>query len=130
MTEKSSKGGTETVLIVEDEEAVRFLCRVVLQRAGYRVLDAENPQRAEALLIEHTDRIDLLVTDVIMPGSSGPSLHARLLVERPGLRVVYMSGYNDDMIVQHAALPPNVLFLRKPFSADDLMRNVREALDR
>jgi FixJ family two-component response regulator len=94
------------------------------------VFDAANPQQAEDLLLQHVDRIDLLVTDVIMPGSSGPSLFARLSVERPTLRVLYMSGYADDAFVQQAGLTADIVFLQKPFTAHALMSKVREALDR
>jgi PAS domain S-box-containing protein len=121
--------GSETVLLVEDEHAVRVLSRVLLERAGYRVLDAVDARQAENLFREHADRVDLLVTDVIMPGSSGPSLFRRLARERPRLRVLYMSGYTDDSIV-HAGLPTDIVFLQKPFSADGLLCKVREALDR
>jgi two-component system, cell cycle sensor histidine kinase and response regulator CckA len=122
--------GSETVLLVEDEQAVRVLCRVLLERAGYRVFDAADPRQAEDLFRHHPDRIDLVVTDVIMPGSSGPSLFARLSVERPHLKVLYMSGYADHAMVQPATRPPDVAFLQKPFTADGLLRKVREALDR
>jgi PAS domain S-box-containing protein len=122
--------GSETVLLVEDEQAVRSLSRALLERAGYQVLDAADPREAEEVFRQHTDRIDLLVTDVIMPGSSGPALFGRLSVERPNLRVLYMSGYTDDAIVQHAGLPANMVFLQKPFTAHGLMCKVREALGR
>jgi DNA-binding NtrC family response regulator len=122
--------GSETVLLVEDEQAVRVLCRVLLERAGYRVFDAADPRQAEDLFRHHPDRIDLLVTDVIMPGSSGPSLFERLSVERPHLRVLYMSGYADQAMVQRATRPSEVVFLQKPFTADGLLCKVREALDR
>ena len=123
-------GGSETVLLVEDEQAVRSLSRALLERAGYQVLDAADPREAEEVFRQHADRIDLLVTDVIMPGSSGPALFGRLSVERPDLRVLYMSGYTDDAIVQHAGLPANMVFLQKPFTAHGLMCKVREALGR
>jgi two-component system, cell cycle sensor histidine kinase and response regulator CckA len=122
--------GSETLLLVEDEEAVRFLSRSLLERAGYHVLDAADPRHAEDVLRQHGDTIDLLVTDVIMPGSSGPSLFERLSAERPSLKVLYMSGYPDDGMVHQAGLPPEVEFLQKPFTAEALMCKVREALDR
>jgi DNA-binding NtrC family response regulator len=103
---------------------------VLLERAGYHVFDAADPGQAEDLLRQHTDRIDLLVTDVVMPGSSGPSLFARLSIERPHLRVLYMSGYADPAIVQHAIRPSDIVFLQKPFTPDRLLCKVREALDR
>jgi two-component system, cell cycle sensor histidine kinase and response regulator CckA len=122
--------GSETVLLVEDEQTVRVLCRVLLERAGYHVFDAPDPRRAEDLFRQHADRIDLLVTDVIMPGSSGPSLFARLSVERPTLRVLYMSGYADLAMDQPAGPASDIVFLQKPFTADGLLCKVREALDR
>jgi CheY-like chemotaxis protein len=121
--------GTETILLVEDEQAVRFLSRTLLERAGYRVLDAADPEQALGTFAHSGERIDLLVTDVIMPGSSGPALFQRLSSERPNLKVLYMSGYTDDAIVHNAGLPADVMFLQKPFTADGLMCKVREALD-
>jgi CheY-like chemotaxis protein len=122
--------GTETVLVVEDEEAVRFLTRVILERSGYRVVDAPNPQKAEALFDENSGLFDLLVTDVIMPGSTGPKLFERLARRRPDLKVLYVSGYTDDSIVHQGQLDPGVEFLQKPFTADALNRRVRQVLDR
>jgi PAS domain S-box-containing protein len=122
--------GSETLLLVEDEEAVRFLSRALLERAGYHVLDAADPQQAEDVFRQHADAIDLLVTDVIMPGSSGPSLFARLSAERPSLKVLYMSGYADESMVHASTLIPKGEFLQKPFTAEALMYKVREALDR
>jgi two-component system cell cycle sensor histidine kinase/response regulator CckA len=127
---EASPTGSETLLVVEDEHRVRSLARVFLEQAGYQVIDASDPQQAEDLFRQHADRIDLLVTDVIMPGSSGPSLFARLSAARPSLRVLYMSGYTDNAIVQHARLPSDIVFLQKPFSAYGLLCKVRDALDR
>ena len=123
-------GGTETVLVVEDEKAVRFLMRTILEKTGYRVFDAPNPQEAEALFEQHRSLFNLLVTDVIMPGSSGPTLFERLARQRPDLKVLYVSGYTDDIIVHQGQLDPGVEFLQKPFTADALNRRVREVLDR
>jgi CheY-like chemotaxis protein len=122
--------GTETVLLVEKDEAVRFLSRVLLERAGYHVLDAADPREAEGLFRQHAHWIDLLVTQVIMSGSSGPSLFARLSLERPRLRVLYMSGCTRDAIIQHAEMHSEIVFLQRPFTADGLLCKVREALDR
>ena len=120
--------GNETILLVEDEAAVRRLARVMLESAGYRVLVATTAQEAEELLEQH-GAIDLLLTDVIMPGTSGPTLHARLAAKQPGLRAMFMSGYTDDAVVAHG-LPAGVLFLQKPFTAGGLRTKVREALQR
>jgi signal transduction histidine kinase/DNA-binding response OmpR family regulator len=126
---KAAPTGNETVLLVEDQLAVRSLSRLLLERAGYKVLDAADPAEAEQIFREHADEIDLLVTDVIMPGSSGPTLFGRLSTLRPDLKVLYMSGYTDDAVVHHAGLPAEVTFLQKPFTADGLMYKVREALN-
>jgi two-component system cell cycle sensor histidine kinase/response regulator CckA len=109
---------------------VRRLSRVLLERAGYRVLDAADAPQAEDVFHQHANQIDLLVTDIVMPGSSGPSLFAQLSAEQPSLKVLYMSGYPDDAIVHLPGLSADVIFLQKPFSADSLMCKVREALDR
>jgi PAS domain S-box-containing protein len=122
--------GTETLLIVEDDEAVRLLTRVMLEKAGYRVFDAGNPQQAEALFAENPTLFDLLLTDVIMPGLSGPKLFERLDRLRPGLKVLYVSGYTDDAMAHQGQLDPGVGFLQKPFTADELSRLVRVVLDR
>ena len=130
---QNAPGGSETILLVEDEQAVRFLVRVLLERAGYHVLDAADPRHAEDLFRQHVDRIDLLVTDVIMPGSSGLSLFARLSADTPHLKVLFMSGYSgytDNAIVHDASLPSDTAFLHKPFTAEGLLGMVREALDR
>ena len=120
--------GCETILLVEDERALRALSRVLLKRAGYRVLEAADPMEGEAVFRAHKDAIDLLVTDVIMPGASGPALFARLYEIKPSLKVLYMSGYPDDAVVHHADRSSGVMFLQKPFTAYGLMCKVREAL--
>jgi len=130
VVEEEMPAGTETVLVVEDEEAVRLLTRRILERAGYRVFDAANAEQAEALFERHGTVFNLLVTDVIMPGASGPRLFERLARQRPDLKVLYVSGYTGDTIVHQGELAPGVEFLRKPFTADALNRRVREVLDR
>jgi PAS domain S-box-containing protein len=130
LTAQAAAVPTETVLVVEDEAAVRVLTCRILQQAGYRVFHAPNPQQAAALFDQHTSSIQLLVTDVIMPGSSGPQLFEQLTRQRPDLKVLYVSGYTDDTIVHQGQLDPGVEFLQKPFTADALNRRVREVLDR
>ena len=122
-------GGTETVLVVEDDDAIRSLSRRILEGAGYTVFDAPNPRQAEALFEKRENTFTLLVTDVIMPGSSGPKLFEVLSRMSPGLRVLYVSGYTDDTIVHQGQLDPGVEFLQKPFTSDALTLRVREILD-
>ncbi|MGH3103162.1 MAG: PAS domain S-box protein, partial [Gaiellaceae bacterium] len=122
-------GGTETVLLVEDEAIVRSLVREMLERAGYTVLEAADGDEAAALADEHAGAIDLLMTDVVMPGVGGQQLAARMLQERPGLRVLFTSGYTEAAIMHHGVLAPDTAFLEKPFTAVDLGRKVRELLD-
>jgi PAS domain S-box-containing protein len=121
-------GGTPSVLIVDDEQPIRALTRTILERAGYRVLDASTPAEAETLFDREADGIDLLVTDVSLPDGGGPALFKRLVEKRPSLRVLYMSGYADETFVDQAARDPDGGFLQKPFLADALIRKVRGAL--
>jgi PAS domain S-box-containing protein len=123
-------GGAASVLIVEDEQAIRTLTRTILERAGYNVLAASTATDAEALFAQEAGGIDLLVSDIALPDGTGPALFMRLVEKRPSLRVVYMSGYTDKMLVDQAALERAGGFLQKPFLADTLVRKVREALDR
>jgi two-component system cell cycle sensor histidine kinase/response regulator CckA len=118
----------ETLLVVEDGEALRILAKRILERQGYRVLLAANA--GEALhLFKSNEVIDLILTDVIMPGGSGPELTRRLVAERPGLKVLYMSGYTEDAISHHGVLDPGIAFLNKPFTSESLGRKIREVLD-
>ncbi|MBN9522390.1 response regulator [bacterium] len=119
--------GTETVLVVEDEDAVRALTRHVLRHAGYVVVEAADAGAA-ARAAEGRE-IDLLVTDVVMPGLGGRELAERLRASRPGLKVLYLSGYTDDAVVRHGVLHERVHFLQKPFTPAALAWKVREALD-
>ena len=120
--------GTETVLLVEDEPSVRALARRLLERHGYRVVDMESAAVARAAINQATP-IDLLLTDVLMPGCSGPVLYRELQVAHPGLKVVFMSGYLDESSRLHDVIDGHV-FLQKPFDGERLVRKVREALDR
>jgi PAS domain S-box-containing protein len=123
-------GGTASVLIVEDEQAIRTLTRTILERAGYSVVTASTATDAEALFAQEVGGIDLLVTDIALPDGTGPALFKRLFARRPSLRVVYISGYTDEMLVDQTALERAGGFLQKPFLADGLVRKVGEALDR
>ncbi len=121
--------GCETVLIVEDEDAVRKLAERILRSTGYHVLSAGSGGDALLLCEKCVGAIDLLLTDVIMPQMSGRALAERLTKLTPNLRVVYMSGYTDDAIVHHGVLEPGMHFIGKPFSAADLAKKVRDVLD-
>jgi len=124
-----SPGGSETVLVVEDDPAVKAIIRQALERLGYRVLvsfDAAEALTAAETLVE---RLPLLVSDIRLPGRGGPELAAQLRVKHPGLRVLYVSGYAGDEMIQRGLLGTDEAFLAKPFSADDLARRVRSLLD-
>ena len=121
--------GTETILLVEDDPGVRLLARVSLERAGYRVVQAESPKDGMRVFEELRTPVDLLVSDVIMPDSEGPPLIDRIRIIQPNLRVLYMSGYADEAIVHHGVLLAGTPFLQKPFTPLALARKVREVLD-
>jgi CheY-like chemotaxis protein len=121
-------GGTETVLLVEDEEVVRNLARRVLRDSGYHVIEAGSGEEALRLAGECPGRIDLLLTDVVMPGMNGRELAERLGEIRPETRVVFMSGYTEDVILKRGVSGDRA-FLAKPFTPPMLARSVREALD-
>ena len=121
--------GTETVLLVEDAAPVRSLARKGLESYGYQVLEAADGPAALELSARHPRGIDILVTDVVMPGMSGRELAERLAPARPGMRVLYTSGYTDDAMVHQGVLRSGVAFLQKPFVPETLARKVREVLD-
>ena len=125
-----SAQGSETILLVEDEEAVRDLLREVLQGKGYRVLEARDGFEALRLSTGHSGSIDLLLTDVIMPKMNGRELAERLKPERPKTKVLYMSGYTDNAIVHRGVLEDGTAFLQKPFTPETLAQKVREILDK
>jgi len=121
--------GTETVLVVEDEDAVRVLNRLALQSAGYTVLEASNGDEALRVAAGHLGAVHLLVTDVVMPGLSGPATAERLAERVSGVRVLFVSGYTDDAVVRHGILHHRVNFLQKPFTPSALTSRIREVLD-
>jgi CheY-like chemotaxis protein len=122
--------GSETVLLVEDEQLLREVIRVQLEKLGYRVHEAIDAERAMALFDQHRGEIGLLLTDVIMPGMNGRTLGNKLREQKSGLRVLYMSGYTDDEILKQGISEDRQAILIKPFSSEKLASGVREALDR
>jgi len=126
---RSSARGSEVVLLVEDEENIRTPAVEILQARGYKVLSAGNADEALRVAEQHSERIHLMVTDVVMPGISGSQLADQLVTNRPDLRVIYISGYPEDAIVHHGVLNPGHIFLQKPFSPAALLAKVREVLD-
>jgi len=122
-------GGQETILIAEDESDLRELTRIFLEGYGYKVLTAANAKQALRTSQEFNAPIHLLLTDVIMPGLSGPQLAEQILASRPRTKIVYMTGYTDDMVVQHRVLEPGVHLLQKPFKRAELALKIRAALD-
>ena len=122
--------GTETVLVVEDSELLRNLISQFLRDSGYKVLIASDGQQALKVADEHPERIDLLLTDVVMPLLGGQELAAKLLAKYPVLTVLFMSGYTNSALLHQGAMEDGKSFLQKPFSPDLLLARVREVLDR
>jgi CheY-like chemotaxis protein len=121
--------GTETILLVEDEESVRALSDRALNTLGYSVLAAPNGWEALGVAERHRGTIHMVLTDVVMPGLSGRELVRQLAAFRPGIAVLYISGYSEEAIAQHGVLDPGTAFLQKPFTPDRLASKVREVLD-
>jgi CheY-like chemotaxis protein len=121
--------GSETILLVEDEELVRNLEREVLEECGYTVLEATSAKHALQLAANHRGVIELLLTDVVMPELSGRELAEQLLAQRPEMRILYASGYFDDAIAPHGVLDPGIALLSKPLTPTSLARKVRDTLD-
>jgi len=121
--------GTETILLAEDEAGVRTLTATILKGCGYKVLEVADGDEALRVAITHDAPIHLLMTDVVMPGMGGRTLAKQLAVQRPGLRVLFMSGYTDDAVIRHGVLKDGVSFIQKPFSPVALAFKVREVLD-
>jgi two-component system cell cycle sensor histidine kinase/response regulator CckA len=121
-------GGSETILLVEDEESVRQLVRETLQSRGYRVLEAANGNAALTLAAAHAETIHLVVTDVVMPGISGHELAQKISATRPGMKILYLSGYAEDAFTTPFAADAQKAFLQKPFTLQALSRKVREVL--
>lgn len=123
-----SPKGTETVLLVEDEQSVRELAELILLENGYNVLQAANGKEALEILEPHDGTVHLLITDVVMPGMNGRELAEAVLALRPESKVLYMSGYTDDAIIHHGVLDQRTAFLEKPFTSKSLLQKVRDVL--
>jgi CheY-like chemotaxis protein len=121
--------GSETILLVEDEDGVRALVTQVLSRQGYTVIETSHGQEALEQYERHTGSISLLLTDVVLPQMSGREVAERLKALRPNIKVLYMSGYTDDAILRHGVIGQETAFLQKPFTTASLARKVREVLD-
>ncbi|MCE9565185.1 MAG: PAS domain S-box protein [Planctomycetes bacterium] len=121
--------GTQTILLTEDEPALRALARRVLGMHGYKILEASNGEKALAVATEHKGTIHLLVTDVVMPGISGRQLAEQLVAVRPEMKVLYVSGYTDDAVVRHGVLQADTAFLQKPFTPASLAQKVWDVLE-
>jgi CheY-like chemotaxis protein len=124
-----ARKGSETVLLVEDDEGVRVLTSMILSANGYQVLLAQDAAAAERLSEKHAGAIHLLLTDIIIPGTSGRELAKRITKQHPDTRVLYMSGYTDNVLAQGGILEPGVAFLQKPFTPAALVQKVRDVLD-
>ena len=121
--------GSETVMLVEDDESVRNLVRTMLETKGYNVLAAAGADEAERICAAQTGAVDLLLTDVVMPEVNGRVLAERLAAQSPSMRILFMSGYSDEAVYRHGEISPNAAFIEKPFTDRTLARKVREVLD-
>ncbi len=129
MSETHASRGRETILIVEDERPVRELVGDVLRLHGYQVLTAEDRATALGAIATHSGHIDLVIVDVVIPGMQVKELVDRLTTTRPGLKLLYISGFTGDLVGQHGLVRLETNFLQKPFTVDGLARKVREVLD-
>jgi two-component system cell cycle sensor histidine kinase/response regulator CckA len=121
--------GTETILLVEDDQQLRSLAKTILESYGYTVLALDDPSQAETVCDQHSGLINLLLTDMILPKTNGRELARRVASRIPAIRVLYMSGFTTHAIVNKGLLEPGIFFLQKPFTAVALATKVREVLD-
>ncbi|MBT5875042.1 MAG: response regulator [Candidatus Latescibacteria bacterium] len=129
VTRRDSHAGSETILLVEDEDEVRDMAKQIIEEAGYTVLEAENGIDALALTEKNGDTIHLVLTDVVMPMMNGDELAERLIRSRPSTRIIFMSGYADEALTEHNVFESGIFLLQKPFTPDDLLEKIREELD-
>jgi CheY-like chemotaxis protein len=122
--------GNETILLVEDDDAVRAITKLALQSLDYTVLEARNGEEAVRICERHTEPIQLLITDVVMPEMGGRQVAERLTARKQGIKVLFLSGYTDDAVVRHGILQAEVAFLQKPFTPMALANKVRDVLDK
>jgi len=128
-TEEDLPGGTETILVAEDEPAVRKMIHRILSGRGYTVIEASHGDEAVAVATEYTEPIHLLLTDIIMPHMGGKGAAKIIQCSHPGIHILFMSGYTDNSIVHHGVLDPGVAFLQKPFTPQSLLKKIRDVLD-
>ncbi len=121
--------GNETILLVEDNSQVRHLSRTILERQGYEVLEADTGKSALEAITSHKVPVDLLLTDVVIPGMNGREVYQKAAEHYPGLKVLFMSGYPDEVIAQKGVLEKGIQFIQKPFSVEGLSAKVRDVLD-
>ncbi len=126
---RRAAGGSETILLVEDERLVRNLCLEVLTKAGYAVLEAQNGEEALRLARENKRALDLIVTDVVMPGMSGRELAKKMTAHHPRAKVLYLSGYADDAVLRHGVMEEGAALIPKPFTPNQLLKKIRDILD-
>jgi CheY-like chemotaxis protein len=126
---ENNLAGTETILLVEDNEQVRELAHAVLKNKGYTVLAAANGEKALETVSGHEGKIHMILTDVVMPGLNGKDLYLKVSKTHPGIKVLYMSGYTSNVIAHHGILEKGIQFIQKPFSINGLAARVRQVLD-
>ena len=126
---RKNLNGSETILITEDEKSVLDLATSGLQSYGYRILNARNSEQALKMAEKHKGNIDLLLTDVIMPGSNGRELAKKMQKIFPAIKILFMSGYTDEGIARHGILDKDAQLIQKPFSIQSLAEKIRELLD-